>query len=284
MKPATRNAKPFVALILLLCVLAAGNTQAADPAAGADQPALTFAIVPQQSASKLAKLWSPILKHLSEKSGHRLVFKTAKNIPTFEQRLSQGEYDIAYMNPYHYTVYHDEPGYTAMAKARDKRIKGIVVVHKDSPVQSLEDLAGEQLAFPSPAAFAASILTRSEFQARGVAFEPQYVSSHDSVYRNVASGRMAAGGGVLRTFNNVDPEIRDQLRILWTTPGYTPHAIAVHPRVPAEVVQDIQRALVEMDATAEGSALLESIRLKGLEAAVDGDWDDVRALRITLLQ
>ena len=49
----------------------------------ADEPTpLSFAIVPQQSATKLAKLWSPILRYIGEKSGYTLVFRTAKDIPT----------------------------------------------------------------------------------------------------------------------------------------------------------------------------------------------------------
>ena len=61
---------------------------------------LSFGIVPQQSATKLAYLRTPICKYLSDHTGQRVVFKTAKDIPSFEQRLAAGEYDIAYMNPF----------------------------------------------------------------------------------------------------------------------------------------------------------------------------------------
>ena len=67
--------------------------------------------------------------------------------------------------------------------------------------------------------------------ARGIRFEPSYVSSHDSVYLAVYRGLYLAGGGVMRTFLNAPPEVRDQLRILWTTEGYTPHAVAALPSV-----------------------------------------------------
>jgi len=92
----------------------------------------TFGIVPQQSAKKLARVWTPILQHLSQETGMKIKFSTAKDIPTFEKRLAEGEYDFAYMNPYHFTVFNEQPGYKAMAHQSDKRIKGIVVVRKDS--------------------------------------------------------------------------------------------------------------------------------------------------------
>lgn len=50
---------------------------------------LTFAVVPQQSASKLAQLWNPIVEQLSIKTGLKIKFATAPDIPTFEKRLDR---------------------------------------------------------------------------------------------------------------------------------------------------------------------------------------------------
>jgi len=244
------------------------------------QQSLSFAIVPQQSASKLAKLWGPVIKELSQKSGIALHFATAPDIPTFEKRLAAGEYDIAYMNPHHYIVFNRLAGYQALTKARDKQIKGILVVAKNSKINSLNDLQNSTLAFPAPGAFAATILTQSDLTEKQIRFAPKYVSSHDSVYRSVARGIYPAGGGIVRTFNNVAPEIRSQLSILWTTKGYTPHAIATHPRVTADTAHKLQQALVAMEQQLTGKALLSSINIKGFAGAVDSDWDDIRALKI----
>ncbi|WP_136680057.1 phosphate/phosphite/phosphonate ABC transporter substrate-binding protein [Neptunomonas sp. XY-337] len=251
--------------------------------AHASEQVYTLGVVPQQSAKKLARLWTPVTQYLSSKTGLAIRFATARDIPTFEKRVVEGEYDIAYMNPYHYTVFSQKPGYRAIAKQKNKQIKGIFVVRDDSPIQSLNELSGQKLAFPSPAAFAASVIPRAQLDKEQIAYEPKYVSSHDSVYRNVAKGFFKAGGGVMRTFNNTAPEVKAQLRVLWTTPGYTPHALAVHPRVSSSASEAIQTALVEMASDPEGAILLKSLNFKQLEAAGDDDWDDVRALNIKLL-
>ncbi|PSW05746.1 phosphate/phosphite/phosphonate ABC transporter substrate-binding protein [Photobacterium lipolyticum] len=243
----------------------------------------TFGVVPQQSASKLAQLWTPIVLHLSEQTGMEIQFATAPNIPTFEERLAAGDYDFVYMNPYHFTVFNQEPGYQALAKAKNKRIKGIIVVRKDSGITELQQLNRQTLAFPAPAAFAASILTRSHLSDIGINFTPKYVSSHDSVYSAVAKGLYPAGGGVMRTFNNMPDTLRKQLHVLWTTQGYTPHAFASHPKVNAVDQLKLQQALIQMDRSLNGMALLESIKLQGIEAAQSSDWDDVRRLRIEFL-
>lgn len=244
---------------------------------------LTFGVVPQQSATTLANHWTPLMTYLSEKTGYEVRFATAQDIPTFEQRLRDGEYDIAYMNPYHYTVFAQVPGYRAIAKQQNKSIKGIVVVAKDSPIQSLTDLQGETLAFPSPAAFAASVLPRAKMEQDGIEFTPQYVSSHDSVYLTVSRGLFPAGGGVVRTFNTTPSEIRENLRVLWTTPGYTSHAIAVHPDISNELADQLQQAMVGMNDDADAQPLLSNIGFSGMESATDANWDDVRELNIRLL-
>jgi len=239
----------------------------------------SFAMVPQASGSKLAKLWSPILQYLETNTDIDLRFATTRNINTFEKRMDAGKYDFVYMNPYQYTKYNEKHGYAAFAKAKNKRLQGIMVVLKDSPYRSLSDLSNSELAFPSHA-FAANLVPRAVLTKTNLDFESKYVSSHDSVYRNIARGRYPAGGGVMRTFRNTAPEYRNKLRILWKSDGYTPHAFAAHPRVPQATVEKLQKVLLKMEQDPQGKALLKKIRLKGIEVGVDREWDDVRALNI----
>jgi len=168
----------------------------------------TFAVVPQQSASKLTKIWAPVLKSIEKQSGVKLVLKTAPDIPAFERRVSNSEYDFAYMNPYHFTVFNLEPGYQAVAKAKDKKIKGIIVVRKDSTINELKSLNGKTLAFPSPAAFAASVLPRAALTQMGIEFSHKYVQTHDSVYLTVERNIFTAGGGVKRTYESMPSNIK----------------------------------------------------------------------------
>ncbi len=245
---------------------------------------LSFGIVPQQSATKLATLWTPIMQYIKRTTGLDIAFATAPNIPEFERRLAAGQYDLAYMNPYHFVVFNQTPGYTAIAHATGKRIKGIMVVRKDSDITTLKQLDGRSLAFPSPAAFAASILTRAELTAQSIDFEPVYVSSHDSVYRSVAKGLFSAGGGIIRTFNNLEADIRSQLRVLWTSEGFTPHAIAAHPDLDPDKARRVGAALVSMGSDPLGRELLQAINLRGFQSATDEAWDDVRTLNLNLLK
>jgi len=278
---------PILLVLIVTALLWAGEVRAGDVRAGearaenasaeATQP-YSFGIVPQQSATRLARDWLPFLQELSQRSGVALRFATATDIPTFEGCLSQGAYDFAYMNPYHYTVFAESPGYRAFAHQRDRRLRGLIVVRAESPIERLEQLDGREVAFPSPAAFGASAIQRAELRQLGIAITPVYVKSHDSVYRAVQNGLYPAGGGVTRTLEAADPAVRDRLRVLHSTRAYTPHAFAAHGRVPSAAAEAVARAMVAMAAD---DPVLAPLGMEGFAAAGDADWDDVRAIDLT---
>lgn len=265
-----------IALLTLACgtVLSLRATDG-----GMDNP-LSFAFVPQQSASRIAEDWTPLLMEISRRSGVPLALRTAPGIPAFEERLGRGEYDLAYMNPYHYVIFHGSAGYRAFAREGDRRLSGILVVRKESPYRQLADLAGKTVAFPAPAAFAASILTQAEFRRREIPVVAKFVSSHDSVYRVVASGLQEAGGGIRRTLDAAPAEVRDALRVIAETPAYSPHAFAAHPRVPERTLERIRDAMLSLAGDETGRGLLKRVEFKGIVAARNEDWDDIRALGI----
>lgn len=244
----------------------------------------SVAIVPQQSATELARGWGPMLKYLSAKSGQQLVFHTAKDIPTFEARVAKGEYDFVYLSPYTYTAVSERAGgnYRAFAREKGIQLKGILVVRRDSAIQTLADLRGKTVAFPTPGAIGASLIPRAQLAGQGIKIAPFYVSSHDSVYLAVARGIHPAGGGVERTLAAQAEGVRSSLRVLWTTPGYTPHPFAAHRRVPAAAVQALRKAMVAMQDDAAGKAVLAPLNFKGFQATTDADYNDHRALRAQL--
>lgn len=270
----------FLAIAYTICFLGSLNAYAAE----ANQAKLlVFGVVPQQSPSKLARKWLPLLKFISLKSGVELQFATAPDIPTFEKQLAEGHYDIAYMNPYHYVVLSKQVGFKALVHEKDKKIQGIIVAFKDSKIDKLEDLSSQTIAFPAPASFAATLIPKANLAQQHISFKSEYVDSHDEVYRNIVAGRFVAGGGIMRTFNALPDYFREQLKIIWTSQGYTPHAIATHPRVNDDIRQKLLAEFLAVSKYEKASELLIPLLMKGFTAAEDKDWNDVRSLNIQLM-
>jgi phosphonate transport system substrate-binding protein len=240
----------------------------------------SFGIGPQQSATELAKRWTPFLQYLSNKSGVTLQFKTAKDIPTYQQQMRDGGFDFAYINPYHYTLFHKAAGYTAFAREKDGALTGVIVVKKDAPIQDVSQLNGSTMAFPASTALAATWLPLNHLSEKHVTVTPQYVNSMDSVYRSVAKGMFPAGGGEMRTLSMIDSEIKQQLRVIWSSEALPSFTFAAHPRTPKDIVAKVQMAMDQMEKDPEGAALLKSLSFKGFDPAEDRDYDALRKLNI----
>jgi phosphonate transport system substrate-binding protein len=240
---------------------------------------LKFGVVPQHTPLELASTWIPVTEMLSQALKRKVVFETAPSIQEFEKRLASGAYAFAYVNPFHYVVFHSKPGYEVLAMESDKKLEGIVVAKAGSSISKVEQLKGKKVAFPSPNAFAASVLIQKALNDQlKLEVEPVYVNSHDSVFQNVAAGLFVAGGGVEKTFSELPSETKNQLQVIYRTAKFNPHPIIYLNSLPPQLVQDALKVFLDMAKDPRGKTVLATLKSKGWKTAADKDYDEVRAL------
>lgn len=258
--------------------LAGAATLGARSAHAAEQ--YTFAVVPQFEPRKLFAVWRPILDQVARRTGLTLSLEATLSIPEFETALAGGRFDFVYANPYHVFRERHRQGYLPIVRD-DVPLHGLVVVKKDSPIRSVGELDGKTLAVPSPNAIGASLLVRADLlRNHGVRVQMVNTKTHSSAYLHVATGLAAAGGGVDKTLGEQPADVRAALRILYRTREFASHPVAAHPRVPADVRRQIQRAFLELAATADGAALLGKVPMTRAVEARPGDYDGLGALRL----
>ena len=236
-------------------------------------------VVPQFDTRKIQNIWQPILNALSERTNLSFSLYLSKSIPNFEKEFSAGTFDIAYMNPYHLIVANKKQGYLPLIRDVANELFGIIVVRKDSPIQNIQELEGQKIAFPAPNALGAALIPRAEFVNKyKINIMPIYVRSHSSVYLNVILKQVAAGGGVQKTLQQQKAEVRNQLRILYQTQPVAPHPIAVHPRVSEENRERILKAALALGATENGRVMLRRIPINQIGKARLSDYDELKKL------
>jgi len=241
----------------------------------------TVAVVPQDPKLIIHRNWMPLLKYLTAKTGIPLQLKHYQNITQFGADLYKGSADFAYMNPYHEIVARKSQGYIPLLKDGDRKLRGVLVVRKDSPIKSISDLEGKHVAFPSPNAFAASLYTRALFAERGIKIVPEYVTTHANVYRHVILKKVSAGSGIYRTLQKESSSVQDQLRVIFETPTSAPHPICVHPRVPLEIQQAIRAAIIALASDTKNRHLLEAVQItKPVAADYDRDYLPLEKLHL----
>lgn len=204
----------------------------------------TFAIVPQYPKIVIHRDWQPFLDYLAKKTGVRFKMLHYPNIPSFAAAVRKGKPDFAFMSAYQLIRGRKARGYIPLVKDRNQNFRGVLVVRKDSPLKSLRDLNGKEIAFPAPNAFGASLYMRSLLHRHRIRFRPHFVQTHANVYRNVIFGNVDVGGGVTRTLDKESQNVRNHLRILYATPPIPSHPICAHPRVPGKLRQRVIKAVL----------------------------------------
>ncbi|MDD9902031.1 MAG: phosphate/phosphite/phosphonate ABC transporter substrate-binding protein [Rhodospirillaceae bacterium] len=272
------------AVLFLICL--ALTAAVAPVRAAATEPVYTFGVAPQSSATLLAAKWVPFLQHLSKTTGVTFKFRTAPSNDAFALRLANGEYDVAYQDPF---VFNSLPktSYVAFAKPKPREhigqeSLGFILVHKESRYKKLEDLQNLTVAFPSPLALSSSIMPQFHIKAIGIDIRPKYVKSDLSAILNVTRGLAAAAGVEIGAYLAVPQELRDQSRVIWTTkPSHLceglknlPFVFAAHRSVPVQLRKQLESALT----TNSDPALLHRLGFAAIENASNADWQRLSPL------
>lgn len=231
--------------------------------ATAETEALILSIVPRSPTPETHREWSPFVERLSRDIGHPVKLKLFAGMSEFELFTLSGNADLTFSNPYQLVLLRARQGYIPLVRDDTERLSGALVVRTSDNLQSVRDLEGQTIAFPHPNAFGASLYMRALLSTEfGIRFTPIYVSTHGNVYRSVILDKARAGGGVNVTLNKEPPAVRNQLRILYETPGLAPHPLSAHPRVPPKLRDTIQAAVLRMANDAVGREILARTTLK----------------------
>ena len=189
------------------------------------------------------------------------VLRVAPTIPTFEAELRSGRADCVYMNPYHAVLAQRWRGYIPLVRDGSKPLRGLLVVRKDSPIRSIRELNGQAVAFPSPNAFAATLLPRVLLARQGITIQPVFENTHSNVYRSVALGMLPAGGGINNTLRRERPELREELRVLWQTPPFPSHPFACLPSLAQARREALQAGFLTLATNPANHGLLDAIQI-----------------------
>jgi len=223
-----------------------------------------------------------LLDILEQHTKQTFKLKFYDSIPEFEKGFLKGEYDFAYMNPYHAILANETQGYTPLIRDGKRQLIGILLVRQDSDIKTLDDLNGKIIAFPAPTAFGASLYIRALLREKeAINFTPRYAVTHSNSYRQALLKLTAAAGGVYRTFYKERIEVQNNLRVIYETPGKPAHPIVAHRRVTISFRHSVQSALLNLIKTEQGREILSGILIPNpIIANYDKDYRPLKSLKL----
>ena len=262
-----------------MLLAAAGALHSAD--AGAQQ-AQSFYVLHQRTVSLTAQYWNPILTYVGRKSGVPLELKLAKTAQEGNANAEAGAYAFLYTNHF-FTPERDRLGYKVIARPAGPGIRSQIVVPVDSPIQSLQDLQGKEVAFVSRDGFTGYWLPFDALLRAKVDFVPVFTGNQEASSAQLRVNKVAAAGVNSSVMARYGRRESFEYRALWTSEIYQDLCIMANPKISADKVVAVKAALIGMASDPEGHKILEAGAdlLKsngdlGFVAADNRDYDNYR--------
>ena len=272
------SGRTFARAAMILAAAALLNS----PGAAAQQKAYTFNVLNQRSIALTAQYWNPILTHVSKKSGVPLELKLAKTAQEGNAIAEKHGYDFLYTNHF-FTPERDRLGYKVIARPAGEGIRSTIVVPEDSPIQTLQDLSGKDVAFVSPDGFAGYWLPMDALLRAKVKINVVFTGNQEASSAQLRVNKVAAAGVNSSILQRYARRESFNYRALWTSEIYQDLCIMASPKVPADKVAAVRAAFINMIKDPEGRQVLEagadllkSTGDLGFVAAENKDYDNYR--------
>lgn len=277
----TRRFIPKLAVISALLGVAA--SLAVPGMAVAQEKPYGFNVLNQRSIALTAQYWNPILTYVTAKTGIPLELKLAKTAKEGNALAEKGAYDFLYTNHF-FTPDRDKLGYRVIARPAGPGIKSQIVVPADSPVQTLSDLNGKDVAFVSPDGYTGYWLPMDALLAAKVKVNVVFTGNQEASSAQLKVNKVAAAGVNSTIMARYGRREAFEYRALWTSDLYQDLCIMANPKVPQDKTTALVNALVGMlkdpqgrKILEDGAELLKSAGELGFVAADNRDYDNYRA-------
>ena len=244
-------------------------------ASGAEEP-LVFGLITPRDAEKVLAAWNPFLQRLARRIGRDIRAWPAKNASELVDAFRQGKVDLAWVGnvPALEIVESGTGEVFAQMVTADGRTgyQSILVTHKDSPLQTLEQAqqAERRLVFGDGEIKS----TSGHLVPLYYAFVKRGINDPKTLYREVrhsshrANLTMAARREVdFATANNIEldlfsaeqPALGRALRVIWRSPDIPQSPLVWRLALPGALRQRIQEAVVGFGQDPAERAILRGV-------------------------
>lgn len=242
---------------------------------------IRFGSVAMDIPAVMQKRLLPLTKYLSKQLDQPVVLKLSPNMPAAIKEVSSGAVEISYLTPVAYIRSHQKGNTQLIAKTVTKNkasFKLMIVVREDSPIKTVEDLAGKSFAFGDKAA----LLQRAAVVGANMPLEKlgsyQFIGHYDNIVRAVLNNDFDAG--ILKDTMAYKWEGKG-IRILYATPELPPYNIAASKNVDKVTLKKLQNAFLQLDTkNPEHMEIIKALDKKysGFAPTSDQEYDVVRKL------
>ncbi len=267
----------FTRTALLLYLLGLGVSQAAT----LENSEIYFGSVAMDTPAVMHHRLNPLTEYLSQVLGQPVSLKLSSNMEAAINEIANANVDLAYLTPVAYLRAHAKGNAQLVVKTVTQNkasFQLMIIVREDSPIRSIEDLAGKSFAFGDPAA----LLQRAAVAGAGMPVErlgkQEFIGHYDNIARAVMRGFYDAG--ILKDTTALKWQNKG-LRILYSSPPLPPYNISASSNIPPAFLNKIRQAFLQLDPNnTEQNLVIKALdkSYTGFSATSDAEYNVVRQL------
>ena len=268
---------------LLICsTCATANTE--NHTINAGQP-LILGVAPFMSPLALSKRMAPLRNYLTKRLNRQVIFETTIDAREYAKRSLEGRYDLLLTNPTFALVVLNKGNY-ALQLSQVRPLSGMLIVMKDSPITTIEQLAGKKIGAPPKIGFLGQ-LAEPYFKSQGLNNEKaatiiNFHSHNDAVS---ALRLKTTDATFIASFMKTHLVKKGmQIRTIVSTADFPGLCILTNNRVPTIVSNTLNIALLELGQSDEGKALLKKISMPAFRTIEEQELDIVKPYLPTLVE
>jgi phosphonate transport system substrate-binding protein len=246
---------------------------------------LNLYIVPYLTAQQLLEKFTPLAQYLTEKTDINIRLMISPTYEQHDQELGEDRIDIAYIGsiPYVKLVdkYGEKPLLARLETAGTPTFRGAIVVHKDSPIQQIEEVVNKRFAFGSQGSTMSHLMQYYVLRESGITLEQlawhEFLGSHDNVALGVLMGEFDAGAVIEDIVYKYQGK---GLRALAWTPEISEHLLLTRSDLPTAHIEALSNALLTITEHPQAPSILTAIRanLTNFVPVLDSDYDGLREI------
>jgi len=192
-----------------------------DPRQQVDPPVLVFAYTPVEDPAVYRRVWQGFMDHLAQVTGKRVQFFSVQSNAAQIEAMRAGRLHVTGFNTGGNPLAVNCAGFVPIAMMASKDgsfgYEMEFIVHRDSPIQTMQDLRGRTIAFTSETSNSgfkapSALLAQTYGLQAGRDFKPAFSGRHDNSIIGVANkdydAAAIANSVMFRMFERraVDPE------------------------------------------------------------------------------
>jgi len=267
-----------LAVLLILLPATLQHSAMADELDPDASRSYVMGVFPHLPPRELEKVFAPMAADLGKVLGRDIRFRSSTTYEKFSQHLSQGEYDIAFIQPFDYVRVSGSTGYVPAA-TRTQRLSAIIVTKADSGLSDIESLKGKRISLP-PESAAVSILVKDHLRRNNIIpgrdVQLSHHRSHVSCMQKVLIGETDACGTAAPAVRYFQKRMQVDMKTITRTMDIPHTLFVIHTRVPENERKKIKQRIITWATTRDGQKLLERGSLKPFVEIHDADYDIVR--------